>query len=210
MFRKRYIAFLNELSRLAKAHDELTDTDVRERLYEVINYHFVWGKAMAGFPKRFAMMSVAADRALASCVRQFVKDARRLAEDAGIGTGAARHALIEDPSARSRRGETYDVFLGSSEKVLKARKPAPDSRFATITSRKKYRPAYDPGELTIRFKGKSIVPVFDMESAFWEYKAGGRVTSFHQDYFWPKELRKLALDALHGKDRPLGPRKPIR
>jgi len=45
-FRKRYVAFLNELSRLAKTHDELTDTDVRERLHEAINYHFVWNKPM--------------------------------------------------------------------------------------------------------------------------------------------------------------------
>ena len=57
-FRKRYVAFLNELSKLAKTHDELTDTDVRERLHEVINYHFVWDKPMKGFPKRFAMMSL--------------------------------------------------------------------------------------------------------------------------------------------------------
>ena len=34
MFRKRYVAFLDELSKLAKKHDELTDTDVRERLPE--------------------------------------------------------------------------------------------------------------------------------------------------------------------------------
>ena len=40
-------------------HDELTDTDVREQLHEVINYHLVWDKPMKGLPKRFAMMSAA-------------------------------------------------------------------------------------------------------------------------------------------------------
>jgi hypothetical protein len=210
VFRKRYLAFLNELSSLAREHDELTDTDVRERLHEVIHYHFVWAKPMSGFPKRFAMMSLAADRALAACVKRFVKDARRMADDDGIKVGAARHALLEDDTARTRRRETYDVFLGSSEKVLPARKPTPDSVYAKITSKKKYRPAYQPDELAIRFGGKTVVPVFDAESAFWRYKVKGRETAFHQDYFWPKELRQRALDALRGKDEPLGPRKPIR
>ena len=100
-FRKRYVAFLNELSKLAKTHDELTDTDVRERLHEVINYHFIWGKPMKGFAKRFAMMSAAADRKVAAVVKKFVVDARRIAENAAVKAGASRHALIED-EGRSR------------------------------------------------------------------------------------------------------------
>jgi len=209
-FRKRYVAFLHDLSKLAKTHDELTDTDVRERLHEVINYHFVWDKPMRGFPKRFAMMSTAADRAVAARVRKFVADARRIAVDAEIPRGAARHALLEDSSARTRRGERYDVFLGSSDEVLRATKPAPDSIYAKAAKKKKYRPAYDPQELVITFKGRRLVPVFDAENAFWEYRLKGRSTAWHQDYFWPKELRQLARDALNGIDRPLGPRKPIR
>jgi hypothetical protein len=35
MFRERYVEFLNELSKLAKTHDELTDTDVREEAVKV-------------------------------------------------------------------------------------------------------------------------------------------------------------------------------
>ena len=106
MFQKRYVAFLNELSKLAKRHDELTDTDVRERMHEVINYHFTWGKPMKGFPKRFAMMSTAADRAVAVHVKKFVTDARRIAFDQEIKVGSARHRLLEIPSAKTRRGET--------------------------------------------------------------------------------------------------------
>ena len=211
MFRKRYIAFLNDLSRLAKRHDELTDTDVRERLHEVINYHFVWGKPMKGFPKRFAMMSLPADRALAAIVKKFVDDARRIAEIDAVKVGAARHVLLEDPAAKTRRGESYDVFLGSSDEVRQSDKPAPDSIYAKAAKKKKYRPAYDPQELAITVKGRKLVPSFDPESAFWNYKSeSGQSTGLHQDYFSSKELRQIARDALSSKHRPLGRRKPIR
>jgi hypothetical protein len=210
VFRKRYVAFLNELSKLAKLHDELTDTDVRERLHEVLSYHFVWDKPMAGFPKRFAMMSLPADRAVAAIVKKFVVDARRIADEAELKAGAPRHALLEDPAAKTRRGESYDVFLGSTEEVSRARKPAPDSIYAKVAKKKKYRPAYTPQELAIDLGGKVITPTFDAENAFWQYRHNRMSTGFHQDYFHPGELRQRAREALNGKERPLGPRKPIR
>ncbi len=105
MFRKRYVAFLNELSKLAKTHDELTDTDVRERLHEVINYHFVWGKPMKGFPKRFAMMSTAADRKVAAVVKKFVVDCaphrgRREHQGRSSASCVARGFRRENPARR--------------------------------------------------------------------------------------------------------------
>ena len=114
-FRKRYVAYLNRLQAIARKHDELTDTDVRERLHEVIDYFVIWGKPLTGFPKRYAMMSDSADRAVAEATRAFVVDARKLARTRRASRlGAARHALIEDNSAKSRDGNTYDVYLGST------------------------------------------------------------------------------------------------
>jgi hypothetical protein len=111
-FRKRYVAFLAELEKIAKTHDELTDTDVRERLHSVINYYFVWNKATKGpFPKRFAMFSAKADALVHKAVREFVVDAVALAEEERIAPGAARHAALEDAAAKTKRGNSYDVFL---------------------------------------------------------------------------------------------------
>lgn len=39
-FLERYIQFLNELEKIDENYEGLTDTDVRERLREVINYYF--------------------------------------------------------------------------------------------------------------------------------------------------------------------------
>jgi hypothetical protein len=202
VFHKRYVSFLNELSKLAKKYDELSDTDVRERLHEVINYYFVWGKPMKGFPKRFDMMSDAADRAMAACVRKFVADARRIAEESEVGKGAPRHALLEDPKAKTRRGECYDVFLGSSDKVLRAKKPAPDSSYARKPdSRRKVqqRPMHDPASLSVTVGGQQVVPTFNAQEGWYRYELSGHSIGYSQEYFSADAIRKLATNCLSGK-----------
>jgi hypothetical protein len=197
MFRKRYVAFLNELSALAREHDELTDTDVRERLFEVLNWYFVWDKPVSGFPRRFAMMSTAGDRVLASAVKKFVVDARKLADE--VEPGAARHALLQDDSAKTRRRERFDVFLGSSDRPLKARKPSPDSLYARSSARKRKlaRPKHDPKSLAIKFKGKRIIPTFHAETGQYTYTTRSCSCGFSQDHFSAAEIRKQALDELN-------------
>ncbi len=199
MFRKRYVEFLNELSKLAKAHDELTDTDVRERLHEVINYHFVWGKPMKGFAKRFAMMSTAADRKVAAIVKKYVVDARRIADDANIKVGAARHVLLEDSGAKTRRGESHDVFLGSTDKVLPARKPAPDSQYAPKPGSGRtvrHRPLHDPAALAVKVRGRKIVPTFNPQEGWYEYEISGHSIGYSQEYFSADAMRLLSANAL--------------
>jgi len=226
-FRTRYIAFLDQLRTLAKSHDDLTDTDVRERLHQVINYFFIWGKPLKGFPKRFEMMSARGDRALAPKVRSFVVDARRIAAKTRIRTGAARHALIEDPLAVNRNGDSYDVYIGSSDKVLPAEKPAPDSSYAARTRasrsrREIYLPKVDPQEMAITVRGRTIVPVFDSESGVFLYEGpNGLSTGLSQGFYGHQRIREIATaifddpdgddDSILGKSRrPKSTKKPGR
>ena len=94
--------------------------------------------------------------------------------------------------------------------MARAKKPAPDSIYAKLASKKKYRPAYAPQTLAIRFKGKSIVPTFNPENGFYEYEARGAIAGLHQDYYLPDELRKCALDSLLDRPEPTRPRKRVR
>lgn len=129
-FLDRYIQFLNQLEDVAKNHDELTDTDVRERLREVINYYLIWENPIEPeFPQRFSMLTSEADRQVRGAVHSFVVDATQCAEMQEAELGQSRHSLIEDERAISSTGESYWLFLGFSEDVLSMEKPAPDEIF---------------------------------------------------------------------------------
>lgn len=200
-FRERYVAYLNQLQSLARKHDEVTDTEVRERLHEVINYFFIWDKPLTGFPKRFAMTSDSANRALAEVTRAFVLDARSLARAARVAKGAARHALIEDDSAKSRDGRTYDVYLGSLDRVAQVRKPGADSFYSPLKTPRSVQPRYEVQGLAIKLKGRTIVPTFDPKSGMYSYAAPqGHVVDYAQRFYEPEEMRAQAHADLSGDE----------
>lgn len=202
-FRKRYIGYLNELAKLSRKHDELTDTDVRERLHEVINWFFIWGKPIQAFPKQFAMMSAAGNQSVAAATRNFIDDALAIAKAEGVKPGAARHALIEDPKAKSSKGDGYDVFLGSSDAVLPARKPAPDSVHAPAKLAKKPRheQKYELADLAVKVGGKTLVPTFDATDGMYEYRApDGSVTRLAGFFYTAEQIRAEALESLSDDD----------
>lgn len=127
-FDERYTEFLNALEDAALEHDELTDTEVRERMHEVINWYFVWGNPLdAEFPKRYAMFSAEGDKKVAQAVRAFVEDACRIGAD--LQPGAERHAALENFSIETKAGNSYDWFLGSSDKPVPPERPASDSLY---------------------------------------------------------------------------------
>ncbi len=111
-FRSRYAAFLDELDAIAETHDELFDTEVRERLREVIDYHFGWDQPIGeDFPRVFAMFSDTADALVAAAVRSFIEEACALARAEGISTAAARHAAIEDDTLLGDEGGFGDYLV---------------------------------------------------------------------------------------------------
>lgn len=72
-FEEIYLHYLNELDELSQTYDELTDTDVRERLRDIIDWFFVWGHETKNFPKRFAMFSSKADKKVRTATLHFIE-----------------------------------------------------------------------------------------------------------------------------------------
>ena len=127
-FASRYTKFLNTLEEISEEYDELTDTDVRERLHEVINWYFIWGKPVDNdFPKLYGMFSPEGDARVARAVRSFVEEASVIA--ANLEFGMERNATIENPEITTESGNSYDLFLGSADVVLPPRKPASDDLY---------------------------------------------------------------------------------
>jgi len=117
--------YLNELEEIASEHDELTDTDVRERLHEVINWYFIWGHSIdKHFPRRYAMFSEVGDRLVEKVTRVFIENANKEAAD--VPVGQARNDLIEKSEIETPSGEYFDTYLGSVDEVLPAERPASD------------------------------------------------------------------------------------
>ncbi|HEU5136638.1 MAG TPA: hypothetical protein VFU13_15935 [Steroidobacteraceae bacterium] len=200
-FGRLYSAYLNRLQVIARSHDELTDTDVRERLHEVINYFFIWDKPQGRFPKKFAMMSAGADRAVAAATRAFINEALKFARKSGIEAGAARHALIEDDSVKSRNGDAYDVYLGSSPRVQAAKRPAPDSTYARAqgTRKKRLKPlTHDPEKLAVTVGGITVIPRHDPAwSGFYQYEMpDGSFTGIFDRKQAAKSVRREGAKAL--------------
>jgi hypothetical protein len=129
-FLNRYKQFLTELEQIAEEHDELTDTDVRERLHEVINYYFIWGNPIeADFPKRYALFSARGDKKVHAVVKSFITEAVLLAQQEGLEVGEARNNVLENEEAVTENGTGYDEFLGSREETLPPEKPAADEMY---------------------------------------------------------------------------------
>lgn len=127
-FRGIYEKYLNTLENISDAHEEVTDTDVRERLHEVINWYFIWGKPVdSGFPEFYSMFSPEGDVLIAQATKVFIEQASEISS--GIPVGAKRHSMIEDSSILTKSGETYDLYLGSAETVLPAEKPSSDDLY---------------------------------------------------------------------------------
>lgn len=123
-----YIEYLNKLESISIEHDEITDTDVRERLHEVINWYFIWGKQLdSSFPEKYAMFSKKGDAKVATATRSFVEKALKIVEN--IPIGQARNDLIEDSNAQTEKGNHYWVFLGSTDEVISAEYPTSDNLY---------------------------------------------------------------------------------
>ncbi|NBI56419.1 hypothetical protein [Photobacterium alginatilyticum] len=127
-FRAIYEKYLNTLENISNDHEETTDTDVRERLHEVINWYFIWGKSVdSEFPLLYSMFSPEGDALIAQATKNFIEQASEISSK--IPVGAKRNAMIEDSSVLTKSGESYDLYLGSAETVLPAEKPANDDLY---------------------------------------------------------------------------------
>lgn len=122
-FLQHYQEFLNRLETISEKHDELTDTDVRERLHEVINWYFVWGNPLFDFPQYYSMFSKKGNKLVSTATKKFITATQNIVTP----IGQERNDLLENPSAITLSGQSYDTFIGSIDTVLPPTKPTPDS-----------------------------------------------------------------------------------
>jgi hypothetical protein len=105
---------LDALDEVAQEHEELLDTDVRERLWQVIERRYVKLDATYEIPEDLGMFSKGGNRKLRAALQQHLGNLVAIAEAFRLDTEAKRLRTLLNPGVKSEPGgHTYDYFLGS-------------------------------------------------------------------------------------------------
>jgi hypothetical protein len=112
--RAALIEYLDALEAIGAAHEELFDTDVRERLAATIEQVFVLRQGPLAVPIDLGMFSTDANEALSSATAAYLATAAIRARALGLDE-AARRAAVWDAEATSSAGTPVDEFLGWPE-----------------------------------------------------------------------------------------------
>jgi hypothetical protein len=105
---------LNALDEIAEAHPELLDTDVRERIWEVVEHRYVKLDPTYEIPTDLGMFSEQANGRLRSALEHHLKNLVTIADIFRLDTPAKRLRTLQNPSVKSEpNGHAYDYFLGS-------------------------------------------------------------------------------------------------
>jgi hypothetical protein len=105
---------LDALEEVAEAHPELFDTDVRERLWTVVERRYVRLDLGYEIPNDLGMHTEGANLRLRAVLEQHLKNLTTIAEIFKLDTEAKRLRTLQNPAVRSQQqGLTYDAFFGS-------------------------------------------------------------------------------------------------
>ena len=105
---------LDGLESVGEAHPELFDTDVRERLWTVIERRYVQLDSAYEIPSDLGMFSDEGNARLRTVLHQHVGNLVAIAEAFQLDTEAKRLQSFQNPDVKSaHQGLTYDAFFGA-------------------------------------------------------------------------------------------------
>lgn len=109
--RDALIRFLDALEAIGERHEEVYDTDVRERLAAAIEGNLITPSGPIDVPSNLGMFDDEANQRVGAALQAYLTDVRRQADELGLDE-TARRAAVWDPDATSTSGATVDEFLG--------------------------------------------------------------------------------------------------
>ena len=113
--RKALKQLLNALDKLAEGgHDEVTDTDVRERMHDAVFKTLVEPRPDYRLPDDFGMFSPAGNKKVKAILARFFAHPE-FAEAKTLATPKARLDAFQDVEVESAEGNTYDEYFGYND-----------------------------------------------------------------------------------------------
>ena len=113
--KKALKALLNALDAIAEDHEEVTDTDVRERMRDVVENMLLEPAPGYVVPDEFGMFEPDGNARVMAALLKFVAAAK--AEAAGLKTRADRLRAFQDEKLTSRDGNYYDDYFGYDDSL---------------------------------------------------------------------------------------------
>lgn len=109
------LELLDQLEAVGTSHEELFDSDVRQKLGNAVMDGFVRARIDYQLPSEFGLKDRSANRSVREALQRFLDDAKREAIAAGLVTFHERLAAIQNRSVRSTRlRRDYEEFFGHS------------------------------------------------------------------------------------------------
>jgi hypothetical protein len=102
---------LNRLDAIAEEHGEVTDTDVREQMYEAVYHGFIVQTPGYTLPGKFGLFEEDGNTVVRTALSEFIAAACA----AGIAAPADRFAAFQDETVLSDDGNPYDEYFGHSD-----------------------------------------------------------------------------------------------
>jgi hypothetical protein len=105
-------ALLDDLDELAEAHPEVLDSDVRERMWEVVQASLIRQVATAQIPSELGMFTPEGNEQLHDVLAANLARLRETFAVFRLDTPAKRLASFHNPKLRSARGSSVEHYFG--------------------------------------------------------------------------------------------------
>jgi hypothetical protein len=103
---------LNRLDTIAKEHEEVGDTDVRESMSNAVFNGFLRPRSDFELPDSYAMFSEQGDQLVRQAIAEFLPAARRFAVENGLASFHDRLSAFQNGAVQSTAGSNFDDYFG--------------------------------------------------------------------------------------------------
>ncbi|SRR6266567_2488767 len=116
IIKKALRQFLGVLDKIFENHEEVGDTDVREKMYDAIHKGYIKPRSGYTLPTRFGMFSDRGDDLVHAAIQKFLTHPEVVAARKSLKTPEARLNAFQDNDVESSEGTTCFEYFGHTDK----------------------------------------------------------------------------------------------
>jgi len=117
IIKKALKQFLTALDKIYAKHEEVGDSDVRDRMYAALYRSFIQPQRGYSLPAKFGMFSDKGNDLVRVAVDKFLTHPETLAASSNLKSPEDRFAAFQDGDVETSEGTIYSEYFGYSNKV---------------------------------------------------------------------------------------------